>query len=79
MIDPNLGPLERALRLLLAACIVVWLALRAQHDGWSAVAGVAALALGFNALYARCYLWTLLGLNTCPRRREGRNGVRTDA
>lgn len=75
MIDPNLGAMERGLRLLLSVLTLAWLAFRPQHDIWSAVAAVAALALALNALYARCYLWTLLGVNTCPHRPpRGTNG-----
>jgi len=78
MIDRNLGTAERALRLLLALAAIVWLVLREHHDLWSAGAGLAALALTFNALYARCYLWALLGLNSCPHRPARRNRMHVD-
>jgi len=65
MINRNLGRLERTLRLVIAVLLTGWLLTRGSHDILSVVAGVAALALFANAIFSRCYLWALLGINSC--------------
>lgn len=68
VIDPvipkNLGSIERAIRLLFAALLMLWVW---QGDGsiaTEAAAGLAACALVWNAIFGRCYLWRWLGLNS---------------
>jgi hypothetical protein len=65
MINRNLGTFERVLRLVGAVLLTGWLFARGSHDILSVVAGVAALALFANAIFSRCYLWALLGINSC--------------
>jgi hypothetical protein len=65
MINRNLGTVERGLRLLLAFIIAGWLLGRGQHDWLSPVAAAGATALLLNVLFSRCYLWALLGINSC--------------
>lgn len=65
MINRNLGTLERTLRLVIAVLLTGWLLARDGHDILSVVAGIAALALFANAIFSRCYLWALLGINSC--------------
>jgi len=65
MINRNLGPTERLLRLSCAVLLTGWLLARGSHDILSVVAGIAALALFANAIFSRCYLWALLGINSC--------------
>ncbi|HBO12933.1 MAG TPA: hypothetical protein DD491_09135 [Halieaceae bacterium] len=65
MINRNLGTIERLLRLAGAVLLSVWLLARGSHDILSVLAGVAALALFANAIFSRCYLWALLGINSC--------------
>lgn len=65
MINRNLGSVERGLRLMLAVLLAGWAFSRGQHDLLTPLAVVAALALALNALFSRCYLWALLGINTC--------------
>ncbi len=65
MINRNLGTMERLLRLAGAVLLAGWLLARGSHDILSVVAGIAALALFANAVFSRCYLWALLGINSC--------------
>jgi hypothetical protein len=65
MINRNLGTSERLLRLVGGVLLSGWLLARSSHDILSVVAGVAALALFANAIFSRCYLWALLGINSC--------------
>ena len=65
MINRNLGTLERTLRLIVATLLTGWLLARGSHDLLSVLAGIAALALFANAIFSRCYLWALLGINSC--------------
>jgi hypothetical protein len=65
MINRNLGTLERMLRLGVAVLLTGWLLARDSHDLLSVLAGIAALALFANAIFSRCYLWALLGINSC--------------
>lgn len=67
MIKRNLGTVERAVRLLLALVLAGWLIAREQHDLLSLLAGLAVAALLLNAIFSRCYLWALLGIDTCRR------------
>ena len=65
MINRNLGTMERLLRLAGAVLLSGWLLARGSHDILSVVAGIAALAFLANAIFSRCYLWALLGINSC--------------
>lgn len=65
MFAPNLGKPERALRLLLGLLLGGWVLLQPEPGALEAVCALAALFLVLNALYARCYLWRVLGLNSC--------------
>ncbi len=71
MIDRNLGHTERVLRLIGAIILAAWAASRGSHDLLTPLALLAALALTLNFLFSRCYLWALLGLNTCEDREGG--------
>lgn len=65
MITPNLGKVERVIRFLLAILLTAWLLSREQF-GWLEIIGsIAALFLLLNALLARCYAWSWLGINSC--------------
>ena len=70
MINRNLGTIERLLRLLGAVLLTGWLFARGSHDLLSAVAAIAALALFANAIFSRCYLWALFGINSCDPKDE---------
>lgn len=65
MFAPNLGKPERALRLLLGLLLGAWVLLQPEPGALEAICAIAALFLVLNALYARCYLWRVLGLNSC--------------
>ena len=65
MIYRNLGLIERILRLALGVALLIWIAGAAAFGPAQAAAALAALALFWNSIFARCYLWKWLGLNTC--------------
>jgi hypothetical protein len=65
MIERNLGNTERVLRLILGIILAGWAVSRGQADIPAAIALLAALALVLNFWFSRCYLWSLLGINTC--------------
>ena len=65
MIEKNLGNAERVVRLLAGIALGYWV-ISQPHLGiieW--IAGVAALFLVLNAFFSRCYLWHMLGFDTC--------------
>lgn len=64
MIKRNLGKMERTLRFLLAAALLGWVVSRGSFGIVEGVAAVASLALLWNSIFARCYLWKWLGLST---------------
>lgn len=68
MIERNLGSTERVLRLIGAIILSAWAVFRDSHDILTALALLAATALTMNFLFSRCYLWALLGLNSCDSR-----------
>ena len=65
MIERNLGNVERILRLLLGAGLMLW----ALGQGvmnlaeWFVV--VISVALILNGIFSRCYLWYVLDINSC--------------
>ena len=65
MIDRNLGTTERVLRLAGAMALVLFAAFRDSHDIFTAIALLVALAFTLNFFFSRCYLWSVLGINSC--------------
>jgi hypothetical protein len=70
MIERNLGNTERVLRLVGAICLAAWAASRNRIDLLTFFALLGAGALTLNFLFSRCYLWALLGLNSCEEGRD---------
>ncbi|MEM1143246.1 MAG: YgaP-like transmembrane domain [Pseudomonadota bacterium] len=71
MIDRNIGTGERFVRFAIALVLVGWILYSASFGILQAVALVAAFALLWNSIFARCYLWKWLGFNTCERDANG--------
>lgn len=71
MIERNLGSTERVLRLIGAIILAAWVALRDSHDLLTPLALLAAVALLLNFFFSRCYLWALLGFNSCDNDEKG--------
>lgn len=71
MIERNLGSTERVLRLVGAIILLAWVTSRDNHDILTLLALLAVLALTLNFLFSRCYLWALLGLNSCENDENG--------
>ena len=70
MIKKNLGFVERIVRLVLGVSLVVWLYIQPSFGLLQWGTSVIALFLILNALYARCYLWSWLGIDSAST--EGR-------
>ncbi|MFK7830705.1 MAG: DUF2892 domain-containing protein [Congregibacter sp.] len=64
MIKSNLGKTERVIRLALALVLITWVLSRNTFGVADSLAVVASLALIWNSVYARCYLWSWMGLST---------------
>jgi len=80
MIDRNIGAPERAVRLVLALLIVGWVVTGRELGALQGAALLAAFALLWNSIFARCYLWKWLGLSTCGgdcERRDDTGGAQT--
>ncbi|MCB1842469.1 MAG: DUF2892 domain-containing protein [Halioglobus sp.] len=71
MIEPNLGNLERVIRLLFGIAFALWAVTRPAMNGveWFVVA--VSIALILNGVFSRCYLWYVWDINT-RRKREPR-------
>ena len=65
MIDRNLGIAERVLRLIGAVVLAGWAVTRDSHDILTPIALLAAAAFTMNFFFSRCYLWHVLGINSC--------------
>ena len=65
MFHPNLGRSERTIRLVLGVVLAAWVYRRPHPEALEFIASLAALFLVMNALLSRCYLWRVLGINTC--------------
>lgn len=72
---PNVGGADRVLRLIVGIILVlvplIGVAIvpaLAQIGGWVWVIGAVGLALVLSALFRFCPAYTVLGINSCPRR-----------
>ena len=70
MIERNIGTPERIIRLILGAALVTWVLMSPAFGLLQGLALVAAFALLWNSIFARCYLWKWLGLNTCDPEKD---------
>jgi len=71
MIDRNIGLTERIVRLVLGVILIGWIFTADRFGALQAVALVAAFALLWNSIFARCYLWRWLRISTCdPTQRD---------
>ena len=73
MIPKNLGIIERIIRLIIGVIVGFWAFSQASFGWIEGIALVAALFLVMNAVFSRCYLWQLLGFNTCDEDDEDCN------
>lgn len=64
MIDPNLGNLERILRLGFGIAFAVWALTRPAMHGIEWFVVFISLALILNGVFSRCYLWYIWDINT---------------
>jgi hypothetical protein len=60
----NVGGIDRVLRILAGLALVAWAALGGPVWAWIGVVPLATGAIGF------CPVYPLLGLNTCPMKKE---------
>ena len=70
MIERNIGKTERVVRFILAALLVAWIIGSESFGIAQGVGLLAAFALLWNSIFARCYLWKWLGLSTCDPETE---------
>jgi hypothetical protein len=70
MIDRNIGKAERVVRFVLAVLLVAWVFNATRFGVLQGVALVAAFALLWNSIFARCYLWKWLKISSCDPQRE---------
>ena len=61
---PNVGGIDKALRIVAGAGLVIWAVSGGPIWAWI---GVVPLATG---LFGLCPLYSLLGINTCPLRKD---------
>ena len=69
MIDRNIGLAERIVRLALGVLLIGWVVTGGVFGAAQAVALLAAFALLWNSIFARCYLWKWLGISSCDATR----------
>ncbi len=74
MIDRNIGSTERIVRFVIGTLLVGGVLASERFGLGQAIALIAAFALFWNSIFARCYLWKWLGLNTCDPSREECHG-----
>ena len=70
MIDRNVGLTERIVRLVLGVILIGWIFTADRFGVLQALALVAAFALLWNSIFARCYLWKWLHISTCDPAQE---------
>ena len=67
MIERNLSNVERVVRLLVGIGFAAAVLSRPDMNGGEWVLSLVALSLILNGVFARCYLWYVLDINTCNR------------
>ncbi len=65
MIERNIGTVERVIRAVLGVLLVGWVLTSRELGLLQGAALVAAFALFWNSIFARCYLWKWLNLSSC--------------
>ena len=70
MINRNIGKAERIVRFVLGSLLVAWIFSSDSFGLSQGIALVAAFALLWNSIFARCYLWKWLGISTCDPETE---------
>lgn len=65
MIERNIGRAERVVRFILAVVLLGWIMAGDRFGLAQGVALMAAFALLWNSIFARCYLWKWLRFSTC--------------
>ena len=65
MIERNLGNIERVIRLLLGIVFLGWVLTRSDANWVDLFVTIISVALILNGVFARCYLWFVLDVNTC--------------
>jgi hypothetical protein len=65
MIERNIGQTERIVRFLLGLVLLGFVIASGSFGAPQALALIAALALFWNSIFARCYLWKWLNVSTC--------------
>ncbi|MGA0542707.1 YgaP family membrane protein [Neotabrizicola sp. VNH66] len=69
MFTTNVGGIDRILRIVIGAALIVWFFVDQGTTGfwhWAKLIGIVPLLTG---LFSTCPLYSVLGLNTCPVRR----------
>jgi len=69
MIERNIGPTERIVRFLIGLFLVGIVIAGGSFGPPQTLALIAALALFWNSIFARCYLWKWLRISTCTASR----------
>ncbi|MEM1190260.1 MAG: DUF2892 domain-containing protein [Pseudomonadota bacterium] len=70
MIERNIGLPERVIRFLLGIGLIAWVVTGSEFSWPQGLALVAAFALLWNSIFARCYLWKWLRISSCDPSRE---------
>ncbi|MFN2168565.1 MAG: DUF2892 domain-containing protein [Anaerolineae bacterium] len=68
MIDRNIGKTERIVRFALAVLLIAWVINSERFAIPQGVGLLAAFALLWNSIFARCYLWKWLKISSCDPR-----------
>ena len=64
MIEQNLGNIERVVRLIFGLALAGWMLAQPALNGVEWFVVIISLALIFNGIFSRCYLWYVLDINT---------------
>jgi hypothetical protein len=64
MIERNVGNVERVLRLMAGLALLGWACSRSGMTGIDWFVMLISVALIFNGVFQRCYLWFVLDINT---------------
>jgi len=65
MIERNLGNIERLIRLFIGLAFAGWVLMQPAMNGIEWFVSAVSLFLILNGVFARCYLWYVLDINSC--------------
>jgi len=74
MLKKNIGNIERVFRLLFAVTLSIWITTQQHLNGMEWFVLSISVMMILNGVFARCYLWYILDINTLKKTEKREEG-----